>query len=96
MDGLTATRLICQSGSLPHGWIIAMTLCKEIERKCLEAGMDDYISKPIRGGNGSSVSVNQIEREVGERVWVYIHLNAKVLQTFQARQVLRLFWLVLS
>jgi len=49
MDGLEATRIICQNR--PEGLrIIAVTACtpEEIREKCLEAGMDDYVSKPIR------------------------------------------------
>jgi CheY-like chemotaxis protein len=51
MDGLTATRRICQA--LPQKErprIIAMTAnAMQGDREmCLEAGMDDYISKPIR------------------------------------------------
>ena len=51
MDGLNATRRICQkwpSGSRPR--IIAMTANAMLgdREQCLEAGMDDYISKPIR------------------------------------------------
>lgn len=51
MDGLTATRQICQM-ELGEGRprIIAMTANAMIGDRelCLEAGMDDYISKPIR------------------------------------------------
>ncbi|MBD2294866.1 response regulator [Anabaena sphaerica FACHB-251] len=51
MDGLTATRQICQEwprSSRP--WIIAMTAnaMQGDREKCLEAGMNDYTTKPIR------------------------------------------------
>lgn len=50
MDGLEATRrIVGQSGSA-HPTIIAMTanVLPGDRQKCLEAGMTDYISKPIR------------------------------------------------
>ena len=51
MDGLEATRQICarwKKGERPH--IIAMTAnaLQGDREMCLEAGMDDYVSKPIR------------------------------------------------
>jgi PAS domain S-box-containing protein len=51
MDGLTASREICRMhppGNRP--WILAMTAnALEGDReKCLDAGMNDYISKPVR------------------------------------------------
>ena len=59
MDGLTATRLICQEW-LPkeRPRIIAMTAnAMQGDRQvCLDAGMDDYLSKPIRVGRASPVS----------------------------------------
>ncbi len=51
MDGLTATRHICRTWSLnERPRIIAMTAnAMQGDREmCLDAGMDDYISKPIR------------------------------------------------
>ena len=54
MDGFEATRLICAmkedgkvSKNLP---IIALTAnaMKDARDKCIEAGMDDYLSKPVR------------------------------------------------
>jgi len=51
MDGLTATRHICQTWSpRERPWIIAMTANAMLgdQEMCLEVGMDDYISKPIR------------------------------------------------
>ncbi|MEM8807013.1 MAG: CHASE2 domain-containing protein [Cyanobacteria bacterium P01_G01_bin.38] len=51
MDGLEATRRIRKLGpQISQPWIIAMTANATVEdrRRCLTAGMDDYLSKPIR------------------------------------------------
>ncbi len=51
MDGLEATRLICSRMSpSERPYIVAMTAnaMKEDRDRCLSAGMDDYLSKPIR------------------------------------------------
>jgi len=52
MDGLTATRLLRAETGLQHLPIIAMTahaMAEEVQR-CLEAGMNDHIAKPIDPG----------------------------------------------
>jgi CheY-like chemotaxis protein len=48
MDGLEATRLI-RKGNIKQPIIIAMTanVLPEDKEACFNAGMDDYISKPI-------------------------------------------------
>lgn len=54
MDGLDATREIIKNWSeAQRPWIIAMTAnaMKEDKDRCFEAGMNDYISKPVRGDN---------------------------------------------
>jgi PAS domain S-box-containing protein len=51
MDGLTATRRICEEWSpASRPRIVAMTAnaMQGDREKCLSAGMDDYMSKPIR------------------------------------------------
>jgi CheY-like chemotaxis protein len=48
MDGLTATKMIRQLNP-NYPWIVAMTAnsLPEDRQICLDAGMNDYISKPI-------------------------------------------------
>jgi CheY-like chemotaxis protein len=51
MDGLEATRVICSRTSRSERpYIVAMTAnaMKEDRELCLAAGMDDYLTKPIR------------------------------------------------
>lgn len=55
MDGLEAARRLGQSrsGSDPRPWIIAVTAnaMQGDREQCLAAGMDDYISKPIKSAD---------------------------------------------
>ncbi len=50
MDGLETTRIICQRWPDNRPKVIAITAyALEGDRaKCLNAGMDDYLSKPVR------------------------------------------------
>jgi CheY-like chemotaxis protein len=51
MDGLEATREICRRWDAQHRpLIVAMTAnaTPEDRNRCREAGMDDYLSKPVR------------------------------------------------
>ncbi|SEJ21400.1 Signal transduction histidine kinase [Dyadobacter sp. SG02] len=49
MDGLEATRRIKAHKNISHPFIIAMTAnaLQQDKDKCFEAGMDDYLSKPV-------------------------------------------------
>ncbi len=86
MDGLAATRRICQEwrhAARPR--IIAMTAnaMQGDREECLNAGMDDYVTKPIRveelvqalirvvGGTGESLPLSSAP------------IDAKVLQSFR-------------
>jgi CheY-like chemotaxis protein len=49
LDGIGATRLIRQEASDDSPYIIAMTadMTQGVKEECLDAGMNDYISKPV-------------------------------------------------
>ncbi|MFK7843831.1 MAG: response regulator [Rhodothermales bacterium] len=51
LSGLEVTRMIREQKVGLHVWIVALTACamKEDRKRCLEAGMDAYISKPFVG-----------------------------------------------
>ncbi|MGQ4647817.1 response regulator [Lyngbya aestuarii] len=92
MDGLTATRQICQEwSSILRPWIIAMTAnAMEGDRdQCLTAGMNDYISKPIRVEElirSIEQSKTGVENPSSARVVAEVEevISASVLQAFRA------------
>ncbi|MFK7846414.1 MAG: response regulator [Rhodothermales bacterium] len=63
MDGIEATQLIRKDNSILQPCIIALTAnaMEEDRERCLSAGMDDYISKPIKADMLKTV----LERWVG-------------------------------
>ncbi|GAB3352663.1 response regulator [Lysobacter tyrosinilyticus] len=65
MDGLTATREIRLWGQCPGLPILAMTAnaMQEDGRRCIEAGMDDFVTKPIDPDHLLSVLLKWIERD---------------------------------
>jgi CheY-like chemotaxis protein len=67
MDGLEATRQIRKACS-PRPRIVAMTAnaFREDRERCLHAGMDGYISKPLRTAELQAVLEHCAHREPGE------------------------------
>jgi CheY-like chemotaxis protein/HPt (histidine-containing phosphotransfer) domain-containing protein len=70
MDGMTATKRIrelkSENGNVPIIAITAHALMGDKE-KCIEAGMDDYLSKPIR----SEVLIQKIDK------WLKVQVDTK-------------------
>ena len=67
MDGYEATRAIrLREGVKKHTPIIAMTAgaMKEDQERCLDSGMDDYLSKPVHPGRLTEVLERWIQRSV--------------------------------
>ncbi|MEO0585108.1 MAG: ATP-binding protein, partial [Bacteroidota bacterium] len=64
LDGLAATQKIRQSPIFPQPIIIAMTAnaMQEDRQRCLDAGMDDYITKPIKPSSIQEVLIKWGER----------------------------------
>lgn len=72
MDGYTATqawRAIEKAKGLPHMPIIAMTAnaMAEDRQKCLDAGMDDYLSKPVDRKLMQQVMMKWLKKEASQK-----------------------------
>jgi len=75
MDGLTATQKIRNELELTDFPIIAMTAhaMKGDKEKCLKAGMNDYISKPIVANALYKILVKWLKLDSGKEKECKIH-----------------------
>jgi CheY-like chemotaxis protein len=62
LDGLEATRRIVSQPSASRPWIVAMTAnaMPGDRERCLAAGMDDYIAKPVEVGELAAAIVHSV------------------------------------
>ena len=72
MDGYTATqawRAIEKAKGLPHMPVIAMTAnaMAEDRQKCLDAGMDDYLSKPVDRKLMQQIMMKWLKKETSQK-----------------------------
>ena len=87
MDGLEATRSICQRWTIDRPRIIAMTAnaMQGDREECLNAGMDDYVSKPVRMQElAFALSQCQPRSQIANSDPEIPVFDRSVLQTFQA------------
>lgn len=72
MDGMTATRTIRkmeEEQNLPRSPIIGLTAHALVadKQKCIEAGMDDYLSKPIVEADLKAAILRMLEKQPGSK-----------------------------
>jgi len=69
MDGLEATRIIRKDHPSPRIPVIAMTAgaMREDREKCVEAGMDDYVAKPVNPEELARVLEKWLPEDRGQR-----------------------------
>jgi CheY-like chemotaxis protein len=70
LDGLAASRRLCEASPEPRArpWIIALTAnaMHGDREECLAAGMDDYLSKPMRAAEVAA-ALREAARQLAER-----------------------------
>jgi CheY-like chemotaxis protein len=70
LDGLAASRRLCEASPEPRArpWIIALTAnaMRGDREECLAAGMDDYLSKPMRAAEVAA-ALREAARQLAER-----------------------------
>jgi CheY-like chemotaxis protein len=66
MDGFEATRRIRQSGRFSRVRIVAMTANAMVgdRQRCLDVGMDEYLSKPVRPDDLKGVLVRAAQSAI--------------------------------